>query len=112
MTSFRSKYRSKKTTYYGIEFDSKKEANRYAELILLERAGVIGDLKRQVSFELIPAQYEGARCVERACKYVADFVYTQEGKTIVEDCKGVRTDVYIIKRKLMYERYGIRIKET
>lgn len=112
MTNYRSKYRSKKTTYYGIEFDSKKEANRYAELLMLERAGVISDLKRQVRYELIPTQYDGAQCVERACNYVADFVYTQEGKTIVEDCKGVRTDVYIIKRKLMYEKYGIRIKET
>jgi hypothetical protein len=92
----------------GYVFDSKKEFIRWCELRILERAGKISELRRQVKFELIPKQ-DG----ERACTYVADFVYIgSDGNTVVEDTKGVRTDVYKIKRKLMLERYGIRIKET
>ena len=106
------KYKNEKITYNGMTFDSKREYGRYCELLLLERAGKISDLQRQVPYELIKAQYDGSRCVERACNYVADFVYRENGKTIVEDCKGFRTDVYKIKRKLMLERYGIRIRET
>ena len=101
-----SKYHAKKTTVNGIVFDSKKEALRYAELLLLESAGAIQNLRRQVSYELIPKQ-KG----ERACHYVADFIYDENGGTVVEDVKGVRTDAYRIKRKLMLWRYGIRIKE-
>lgn len=101
-----NKYGNKKVTVDGIEFDSKKEANRYLQLKLLERAGEIQDLQLQVKFELIPKQ-KG----ERACNYIADFVYTQNGETIVEDTKGFKTPEYIIKRKLMLERHGIRIKE-
>lgn len=107
-----SKYGNKKYTVNGIEFDSQKEAKRYAVLRLLERGGVISNLQLQVPYTLIEAQYEDGKCVERACKYVADFVYTEGGKTVVEDCKGYRTEVYKIKRKLMRERYGIAIRET
>jgi len=88
-------------------FASKKEARRYAELSLQNKAGHITDLRTQVSYELIPKQ-EG----ERAISYVADFVYRQDGKVVVEDAKGFRTDVYRIKRKLMLWRHGIRILET
>lgn len=103
-----SKYGNIKTvTSDGIKHDSIKEANRWCELNLLQRAGMIQDLKRQVKFELIPKQ-EG----EKAVYYVADFVYTENGKTIVEDTKGYRTDVYKLKRKLLLWRYGIKIKET
>lgn len=104
-----SKYHNQKTkTIDGIEHDSKKEAARWSELLLLQRAGEIANLRRQVTFELIPKQ-EG----ERACNYIADFVYLDKtGKTIVEDAKGVRTDVYKIKKKLMLWRYDIRIKEV
>lgn len=91
----------------GYVFDSKKEFIRWCELRILERAGKISDLKRQVKFELIPKQ-EG----ERACTYVADFVYCQDGKTVVEDCKGFRTEAYKIKRKLMLSVHGIKVKET
>lgn len=91
----------------GHVFDSKKEYRRWCELKLLERAGKITDLKRQVKYELIPKQ-DG----ERACDYIADFVYQQDGHQVVEDCKGFRTDAYTIKRKLMLYFYGIRIKET
>ena len=107
-----SKYHNKTVIVDGIKFDSKKEAVRYCELTLLERAGVIKDLKLQVKFELIPKQ-KG----ERACDYIADFTYFEEDQNgewqyIVEDCKGVRTDVYKIKRKLMLYVHKIRIRET
>ena len=92
----------------GYVFDSKAEFIRWCELRILERAGKISDLKRQVKSELIPKQ-DG----ERACNYVADFVYIDaDGNTVVEDTKGVRTDAYRIKKKLMLWVHGIRIKET
>ena len=103
-----SKYGNKK--YNG--FDSKKEANRYAELALMQRAGVIQNLRRQVKFELIPAQYIDGKCVFRSCSYIADFVYEQNGETVIEDTKGFKTPEYIIKKKLMLQVYGILIKET
>ena len=103
-----AKYRNKKVTADGITFDSKKEYNRYCELKLLEKAGLIKDIKRQVKFELIPKQ-EG----ERTVNYVADFVYyDKHGEMVVEDTKGVRTKEYIIKRKLMLWRLGIQIIEV
>lgn len=122
----RNKYQAIKTYVNGIEFDSRKEARRYQELLLLERAGVILNLKRQVRYILIPAQYEtyerygkkgqklkdGQKCLEKECAYVADFVYEENGKTIVEDTKGFRTTDYKIKRKLMLYIHGIRIKEV
>ena len=110
-----SKYGAKKVTYDGKTFDSQKEAQRYAELRLLERGKVIEDLHCQVKFTLIPQQYDkNGRVVERAVHYVADFEYIdiKTGQTIVEDTKGFKTKEYIIKRKLMLERYGIRIKEV
>lgn len=124
-----SKYKSVKTTLDGIEFDSKKEAQRYQQLKLMERAGHICDLKRQVKYELIPAQYIDGKCVERAVTYTSDFEYyvinplrvrsvmidPKEGtigEHIVEDVKGMRTAVYKMKRKLMLYKYGIRITEV
>ena len=117
-----SKYHNQKVVVDGITFDSKKEAIRFRELSLLERAGTITGLKRQVKFELIPAQYRPVfdkkarkwkdRCVERECSYVADFVYQQEGQTIVEDTKGFKTKDYILKRKMMLFFHGITIKEV
>lgn len=92
-------------------FDSKREYNRWCELRLLERSGIIRDLQRQVKFRLIDSQKTPER-TERPCDYIADFVYYENGKRIVEDCKGMRTDVYKIKRKLMLEKYNISIKET
>lgn len=121
------KYGNKKITVNGVTFDSKKEYLRWCELRLLERAGQIADLQRQVKYELIPAQYEeferystktgkrlknGTRCVEKECSYIADFVYKQDGQTVVEDTKGYRTEAYIIKRKLMLHIHGIRIREV
>lgn len=126
--SGRSKYGNVKTTTSdGITHDSQKEANRWCELKMLERAGKITDLKRQVEFELIPAQYESVPrvsksgktlkdkqvLIEKAVKYIADFTYYDDkGKYIVEDSKGKKTKDYIIKRKLMLWVYDIRIKET
>lgn len=97
----------------GQVFDSQKEYNRWCNLRLLERAGKISDLKRQVKYEVIPWQYDKGKVVERGCYYIADFVYCDaDGNMIVEDCKGFRTEGYKIKRKLMLKVQGIRIKET
>lgn len=108
-----TKYNNKKITVDGQIFDSKKEANRYKELRLLEKAGAIHDLRMQVKFTLIPAQRDEAtgKVIERECSYKADFVYEEDGKTVVEDVKGFRTKEYIIKRKLLLYQYGIRIRE-
>lgn len=78
---------------------------------LLERAGTIQNLKRQVKFELIPSQRVDGKVIERPCTYIADFVYTENGKMVVEDTKGFRTTDYIIKRKLLLWVHGIRIQE-
>lgn len=103
-----SKYANKKTEIDGVLFDSRKEAGRYQELRLLERAGEITDIERQVTYELIPKQ-QG----ERAVKYIADFRYKdKDGQVVVEDVKGYKTEVYKIKRKLMLHRHGIRIREV
>ena len=118
-----SKYGNKKVVRNGITYDSQKEANRHAVLKMLERSGKISDLQHQVKFVLIPAQYEPdtvgkrggvkrGKLLERECSYIADFVYTENGKQVVEDSKGFRTADYKIKRKLMLSVHGIRIKET
>lgn len=109
-----TKYRNKKTVIDGMTFDSKKEARRYSELLLLERAGAIHNLQTQVKYVLIPSQRdpETGKVIERECAYKADFVYTENGKIVVEDTKGFRTKDYIIKRKLMLKVHGIRIREV
>ena len=106
------KYHAEKTELDGIVFDSKKEAQRYAELKLLERSGAIHNLQRQVRYELIPAQKKDGKTVERACHYIADFVYEDNGKTVVEDVKGYRTKEYVLKRKLMLQVHGIEVREV
>ena len=108
------KYGNKRVTVDGITFDSQREAVRFQELRLLEKAGEIGGLRRQVHYELIPAQYDRrtGKLLERSVKYVADFVYQTDGFTVVEDVKGVRTKEYIIKRKLLLYRHGLRIQEV
>lgn len=107
-----SKYNNKKIQLDGMTFDSKKEASRYQELKLLEKAGVIKNLQRQVKFTLIPSQKIDGKVAERECSYKADFVYQKNGKTVVEDTKGFRTADYIIKRKLMLQVHDIKIVET
>ena len=83
------KYHAKKTGLDGLTFDSQKEARRYAELKLLERAGQIHSLRRQVKYELIPAQKIHGRTVERACSYMADFVYEENGQTKIQKRKNI-----------------------
>ena len=102
-----SKYRAKKETVDGITFDSRKEASRYRQLKLMEKAKAIQDLQLQVKFPLIPKSKYG-----REVKYIADFVYDENGKTVVEDVKSVatQTDKFIIKRKLMLYIHGIKIR--
>lgn len=128
------KYGNRKTTIGGKEFDSKKEARRYQELQLLQWSGQIQNLQTQVKYVLIPTQREASfevyksgpnkgrrkpgKVVEHECSYVVDFVYTQDGETVVEDVKGYRDPSsaayakFVIKRKLMLERYGIQIQEV
>ena len=111
-----TKYHSRKITRDGETFDSVKEFNRFRELKLLERAGKITGLKRQVKFELIPSQRIDGKVVERPCSYIADFTYWQDGQLCVEDVKGYKEStayaVFVIKRKLMLQVHGIRIKEV
>lgn len=122
-----NKYQAQKCEFNGLQFDSKREANRYAELLLLSRSGEITELKRQVKFELIPAQREPdktgkrggvikGKTLEQSCDYYADFVYKdKQGNTVVEDVKGYKQggaySVFTIKRKLMLYKYGIKIRE-
>ncbi len=109
-----SKYGNRVIQTEDGKFDSQREYKRWCELKLLERAGEISYLRRQVQFELIPRQKDPVtnKVVERACFYVADFVYMENGKMVVEDSKGMRTKEYRIKRKLLLKEYGLRIKEV
>lgn len=110
-----SKYGNRKITAPGGEkFDSMKEYNRWGQLKLLQRAGKISGLERQVRFQLLPNQHdEKGKVIERARFYVADFVYFDDkGNRIVEDCKGCKTDVYQLKKAMMLYTHGIRIKES
>lgn len=110
---YRSKYGSKKITVDGITYDSKKEYARHCELKLLERAGVISGLKRQVKYQLLPSQKDATgKVIERPVVYVADFEYIENDRKVTEDVKGVRTKEYIIKRKLMLYMHGVRIREV
>lgn len=115
-----SKYHSEKVQIDGETFDSRREARRWMDLRLLEQVGEIRDLRRQVKYTLIPTQREEGdgkkpgKLLEKEVSYYADFVYTdaRTGEQIVEDAKGVRTDAYILKRKLMLFVHGIRITEV
>ncbi len=102
------KYRNKKTVIDGITFDSIREAKRYAELVLLERTGVIQNLRRQVRF---PLSVNG----QLICTYIADFCYVENGHEVTEDVKSSYTrklPVFRIKMKLMRAIHGIAIRET
>lgn len=111
-------------------YDSILEYRRGQQLMLLQRAGEISNLRRQVSYELIPAQREKStrvykkgpkkglpipgKVIEKPVVYIADFVYVDKnGDTVVEDTKSTATKTkdYVIKRKLMLWRYGIRVQE-
>ena len=132
-----SKLNNQSITVDGIKFDSRKEARRYQELLLLQRAGVIQSLELQKKYELIPAQYETVAtgeyykvgdkkgqpktkqvCIEQSVVYIADFVYMENGKTVVEDVKGFRDPSsatyakFVLKRKMMLWIHCIKIKEV
>lgn len=110
----RRKYANVPTTIGELKFDSAAEANRWQELQLIAKAGHIRDLRRQVPYDLIPAQKRPSGGTERACRYVADFVYAEapSWRTVVEDVKGFATPEYRIKRKLLLWLHGIEVKET
>lgn len=118
-----TKYHSRKVVNEEGVFDSRKEYKRWCELKILEKAGKITDLQRQVCIELIPCIREpdiigkrGGRkrgkVIERKASYIADFSYVEDGRHIVEDTKGVRTKDYVLKRKILLWRYGIKVRET
>lgn len=125
-----NKYGNKKVEYCGEVFDSKRECYRYMDLKLLEICGAISDLRRQVTYELIPAQREKStkvykkgrkkgqpidgKIIEKAVTYRADFTYIDNAtnETIVEDAKGFRTKEWVIKRKLMLYIHGIKVREV
>lgn len=109
-----NKYHNEPTVYDGIRFASKREAGRWQELKLLERAGEISELKRQQSFRLIPALRKPSGGLQRSTNYVADFVYrdNRSKQLVVEDAKGVQTKEYLLKKKLMLFIHGIEIQEV
>lgn len=118
-----SKYGNQKVRTPDGVFDSQREYARWGELRILERAGEIQELRRQVPFELIPAIREPdtvgprggvkrGKVIEKGVVYIADFVYEDCGGMVVEDSKGHRTPDYVIKRKLMLWVHGIRVKEV
>lgn len=101
-----SKYRNEKTEADGIWFDSKREANRYKDLVLLQEAGEINSLHLQVAFPVTIGPH-------KICNYIADFYYQDaSGKFVIEDSKGMRTPVYKLKKRLVEAIYGIKILET
>ena len=106
-----SKYHAKKTVVDGIEFDSAKEAKRYAKLRALEDAGKIQGLRLQVPYEILPS-FECDGVKYRGMKYIADFVYYRDGKVVVEDCKGFKTPEYKMKKKLMAYLNHVNIEES
>lgn len=111
-----NKYRNRKVETVDGKFDSLKEFSRWEELKLLQRAGEIYELRRQVPFVLIPTQRDErtGKLLEKEAKYIADFAYrdSKTGRITVEDTKGMRTEAYILKRKMMLYRHGIKIQEV
>lgn len=107
-----NKYHNDKVSEDGIVFDSKAERRRYRELKLMEQAGEITNLRLQPEYELIPKYTKNGKTV-RAVKYRADFLYRdRQGHVIVEDVKGVKTDVYRLKKKIFEYKYpDLTIKE-
>jgi adenine-specific DNA glycosylase len=107
-----SKYRNEKVEVDGEKFDSKREYARFQQLKLLERAGKISGLKRQVVFELAPALVINGK-KKRALRYYADFLYLEQpgNQLVVEDSKGVRTKEFIIKQHLMKWLHNIDVQE-
>jgi hypothetical protein len=111
MTRNTNKFGARKTVVGEFTFDSKAEARRYGDLLLLQRAGVITGLELQVPFILAPrVHFEGAKRAKPALRYVADFCYVEDGSQIIEDTKGVLTDAFQIKRHLMLSVHGLNVR--
>lgn len=120
----KSKYHARKVKRHGMIFDSRKEADRWDELVLLQRAGKITGLRRQVPFQILPTQRRPVwnekknafidKAVKQKVTYIADFVYidSSTGNEVVEDAKGYRTREYILKSKMMLYFHNILIKEV
>lgn len=105
----RSKYRNIKTAFNGITFDSRAESDRYVQLLLQEKAGIITGLVCQPSFEIHPAFTDNEGKRHRKICYIGDFQYTEAGQVVVEDVKGRETEAFKIKAKLFRARYpGIK----
>lgn len=107
----KSKYGSRKIELDGEKYRSLRECDRHRKLMLFERAGLLANLRREVPFVLAPSVKIAGR-TKPALRYFADFVYERSGRTVVEDCKGVRTAVYRIKLHLMATVHGVEILET
>lgn len=109
----RSKYGAKKKVVDGITFDSSKEAKRYCELKMLEKAGDVKELTLQPVFPIYVCKYRGSDPV-KVCDYIPDFRYREgpQGLLVIEDVKGVRTPTYRLKKKLFEAQYGLTIRET
>lgn len=123
------KYNNTKVEIDGIKYDSKKESQRNAYLELMQKQGLISDLKRQVVFELIPTIYEDKvvhlktkdkivqRVAQKAVTYKADFTYVKDGELVVEDVKASASyaaldQTFILKEKMMRYFHGIVIKRV
>ena len=107
-----NKYGARKTTVDGITFDSAREASRWCQLRLMERAGELWSLSRQVPFRLVPAEKGPDGRKLRELRYIADFVYKDVRGWHVEDSKGFRTKEYQLKKRLMWHYYGIKVEEV
>lgn len=109
-----TKYRSRRVEVNGITYDSKREANRHQELLLMERAGLVRELRSQVQFELVPGvRIEGEKRARPPMRYTADFVYLDEsGAMVVEDAKGMQTKDYRMRKHLMKAVHNISVKEV
>ena len=109
-----SKYGNIKCEYEGIKFDSKAERKRYITLLLWQQSGVISDLELQVKYVLTASKKRDDNSTERASEYKCDFQYKhgETGRLIVEDVKGGKcTPEFILKRKMMLDKYGITVRE-
>ena len=106
-----NKYHAKKIKTVDGTFDSQKEYKRWNVLKVLQRSNKISNLERQVKFELQPSFKLNGKTV-RGISYYADFVYKLNGSKVVEDCKGFKTPVYKLKKKMFEYKYQTELKES
>lgn len=109
----KSKYKNKRfQDEDGSWWDSIKEFHRWKDLRLLESAGKISELRKKVPFDLLPAKFDETGKRRRPVRYIADFVYIEDGARVIEDAKGFRNKLYELKKRLMWQLLGIKIFET